>query len=838
MLDNTNNFTFSLQLNKKKIVYHIKQLIFCGIFIIGFSFSSVAQHLNGVVKDAETLFPIAFGTVKLLDVHIGTTTDVNGLFHLRSRNTNSSKLIVSSLGYISDTLFVSSDEVFLEIFLKPSSDFLNEVVITGVSRTTLIRENPIAINSVSSKRIDHTMEINIIDALVKNVPGLNAVKTGPNISKPFIRGLGYNRVLTLYDGLRQEGQQWGDEHGIEIDVYNVDRVEVIKGPASLMFGSDAVAGVVSFFPYLPKKKSGISGRILSEYQSNNGLIGNGGRIGFNNGKWLWMVRGGYRIAKNYTNAIDGRVYNSGFRETNASATLGFKSNNGYTHLNASLYNNLQGIPDGSRDSLTRKFTKQIYEGDLDDLTNRPIVSDNELNGYALSPLHQHIQHYRVYTNSQYQIGAGEIHAKLGFQQNIRREYSHPTVPKQSGLFVRLNTINYGINYITPAFQNVEFVLGVNGMYQNNKSLNATDFPIPDYNLLDIGGFIYGKWKQNKITISGGVRYDTRFLKSHDFYVGQNPLNGFEQQYFLLDTFGAHLQFPAFNKTYHGVSLSIGFTYQLSHKISVKVNVARGYRSPNITEIASNGLDPGAHIIYLGNRDFVPEFSFQQDVGVNGKFKDFAVSLSLFNNYIDHYIYLTQLADEDGNATVDAQGNKTFQYQQAKAQLFGLETSFTWQPHSIRGFSFENSFSIVYGYNRKDDFQKTGIQGNYLPLIPPAKLLSSVSQEFQIHSKLFTKASFKAEMELNAAQNRYLALNNTETATPEFTLFNFSINTEIKFTKSQLIQLQFQINNAFDVVYQSNLSRLKYFEYYNQSSNGKTGIYNMGRSFGVRAILVF
>src|SRR5690606_6436600 len=148
---------------------------------------------------------------------------------------------------------------------------------------------------------------NIIDVLVKNVPGIKAVKTGPNISKPFIHGLGYNRVLTLYDGIRQEGQQYGDEHGIEIDDYNIEQAEVIKGPASLLYGSDAIAGVISLFPYIPKSNDGkLHGKYTSEYQTNNNLIGNGLRLDYSDEKWLFALNGSYRMAKNYRNPIDGR----------------------------------------------------------------------------------------------------------------------------------------------------------------------------------------------------------------------------------------------------------------------------------------------------------------------------------------------------------------------------------------------------------------------------------------------------------------------------------------------------------------------------------------------------
>lgn len=718
-------------------------------------------------------------------------------------------------------------------------DTLNEVVVTGVSRATLARKNPVAIARVSSRAIDRATEPNIIDALVKNVPGLNAVKTGPNISKPFIRGLGYNRVLTLYDGIRQEGQQWGDEHGIEVDAYAIDKAEVIKGPASLLYGSDAVAGVVSLYPYMPTEKDGkLHGRLLSEYQSNNGLIGNGVRLNQSNAHWLWALRGSWRLAKNYTNRVDGRVYNTGFAEKNLSAMTGYVSRAGSSYLNATLYDDLQGIPDGSRDSLTRKFTRQIYEGAQDTITSRPIVPDAVLNSYALSPLHQHIQHYRLYMNNHYRVENGEIDAVLGFQQNIRREYSHPTVPEQAGLFVRLNTFNYGVRYIAPEFSGIELTVGANGMVQNNKSKQATDFPIPDYRLSDLGGYLHGKWTHGKLIISGGMRYDSRVVNGKALYVGTNPVTGFNRQVYPPDTAGATLQFAVLHRNFTGVSLSAGAAWQLTENISLKFNIARGYRSPNITELASNGLDPGAHIIYLGNRAFVPEFSWQQDLGISGDFSDITASLSIFNNNIQNYIYLEQLTDGQGNPLTDAQGNKTFQYKQASAQLYGAEGWLAFHPRDWKGFSFTNTIAIVYGFNKKSEYRNKGDQGEYLPFIPPTKWLSNLQQVWTLRSRVFSSFTAGIELEYNARQGRYLALYHTETPTPAYTLLSLSASTTIHTHKDHAIQLQVQVNNLLDCAYQNNLSRLKYFEYYTQSPNGHLGMYNMGRSINIKTICPF
>ncbi|MBN8850373.1 MAG: hypothetical protein BGO55_32320 [Sphingobacteriales bacterium 50-39] len=680
----------------------------------------------------------------------------------------------------------------------PGIDSLSEVVVTGASRPIRIRENPVSIVAIPTVAIDRTVSSNIIDVLVKNTPGLNAVKTGPNISKPFIRGLGYNRVLTLYDGLRQEGQQWGDEHGIEADAYNIDKAEVIKGPASLLYGSDALAGVVSLFPFLPSQKdSRLHGKLLSEYQHNNGLIGNGLRLYYAGPQWLWVARGSWRRARNYTNSIDGRVYNTGYSEKNLSFTTGRTFSNGYIHLNATLYDDLQGIPDGSRDSATRRFTMQTEEGAGDDLKHRPIVPDNMLNSYTLSPLHQHIQHYRLYTDQHYDLGSSSIDAFAGFQRNIRREYSHPTMPSQPGLHLRLNTLNYGLKWQAPPLSALEYTIGANGMLQDNKSIDATDHPIPDYNLADLGMYIFGKWKYQRMTLTGGLRYDMRWLRGDTLH-----------------------------RNFTGLSASAGITWPVTEKIHLKANIARGYRSPNLTELASNGLDPGAHITYLGNPDFLPEFTFQQDLGVLAYWDWLTASISLFSNSIQHYIYLQQLTGDNGAPLTDPQGNKTFKYQQSSAHLYGGEASLDIHPKGL--FQWNNMLSFVRGLNT---------QGN-LPLVPPFQWISTLGYECHIRKGLLSTLYPRAGFEYNAAQNRFFFLYQTETYTTSYNLINLSLEASFRCRPGHSFVCQFQVANLFDQAYQSNLSRLKYFEYYTSSPNGHLGIYNMGRNACIKMWLTF
>ena len=805
---------------------------------------SLNRTIHGSVTDAGTRKPVSFGTIILTGQpkNKGAITDTKGQFSIPLKtDTLAYKLIISCVGYKTDTLLIRPGLDEYAIAMLPATNTLSEVIVTtGVTRGTLLRQNPVAIMAISRRAIETTASSNIIDALVKNAPGLNAVKTGPNISKPFIRGLGYNRVLTLYDGVRQEGQQWGDEHGIEVDNYNIDRAEVIKGPASLMYGSDALAGVVSMMPTYPKDTEGqLKVGLVSEYQSNNRLLGESISLASGGSRWSWNMRGSLRAATNYQNKIDGRVYNTGFAEKTATAMLGYSGQRGYSRFGASLYDNLQGIPDGSRDSLTRQFTKQVAESGLDDIKNRPIVPASDLSSYKLGPLHQRIQHYRLHTNNHYQLGNGELDVLLAFQQNVRREYNHPTQPDQAGLFVRLNTFNYGLRYNLPTLLNISSTVGVNGMYQSNKNKNGTAFPIPDYTLFDVGTFVFLKWQADKLTLSGGVRYDQRQLRGDDFYVRNNPKTGFDQHVILPDTVGATLQFPSLHQSFTGISMSAGMTYEFSEKLALKANIARGYRAPSITEIASNGLDPGAHIVYIGNRNFNPEFSLQEDIGLTVTFPDMNIGVSLFNNYIQNYISLSQLVDSQGAPVVIVPGNKTYQYQQASAQLYGLEAQLNLHPTGWRGFSFDNSVAVVYGYNRGERYSDTGVNGEYLPFIPPLRISTGLSQTLPWRRRWISEVTVKADVDYNAKQDRYLGLNHTETPTSAYTLVNAGVDGLIHLSQNRsALRVLFQINNLFDVAYQSNLSRLKYFEYFTQSPTGHTGIYGMGRNICLKVTIPF
>jgi len=812
------------------------------VLIIGLSLSSLILHaqdfsLSGLV--GSTSGKLENVTIKILSTKQTTKSDRAGTFAFSQLAAGRYDVIFSALGYQTQTITIHLNNNLdnLNVILLTESTSLGDVVVTGVGRATALRKSPVPIAVITKKNMEQNVNTNLIEGIVKGVPGVSAVTTGPNVSKPFIRGLGYNRVLTLYDGLRQEGQQWGDEHGIEVDEYAIGRAEVVKGPASLTYGSDALAGVINMIPDVPKIDNGrLQGDVLFGYQSNNGRLASSLGLAYKKNDWTYMFRGSGKMAHNYRNAIDGLVYGTGFREYNLSASARVDKKWGFSKTAVTYYDNLMEIPDGSRDSLSRRFTRQVLD-EGDDIKNRPVVSDQDLKSYRINPLHQHIQHIRVYNNSQFNIGAGQLNVLLGGQQSVRQEYNHPTLPQQAGLYVVLNTLNYDVKYNFPSLNGFESTIGVNGMLQQNKSKEATDFPIPDYDLFDIGAFYYTKRSFGKLDISGGLRFDKRNIQWNDFYVGNNPATGFDQKV-QFGTANAELQFPAFSKNYYGLSGSLGFTYNLSEKLLFKANVARGYRAPNITEIGSNGLDPGAHIVYLGNRTFKPEFNLQEDIGIIAYLKDVDLSLEVFNNNIQNYIYQTRLTDDAGNPVVIVPGNLTYQYQQSKARLYGAELAVNIHPTNLKWLSLNNSLAYVVGLNKNGALlAEFGNDAKYLPFIPPMQIRSELKFELPFSpQKKIDKAYIKFDVAHFGDQNRFYALDDTETFTKGYTLINAGLGSNVvSGTGKVRFDWSVQIDNIFNVVYQSHLNRLKYFEYYQSSPNGTSGIYNMGRnvSFKVR-----
>ena len=817
--------------------------IFVGILLcisITLSASTIENgktSLTGKITDKASGETLPGASIYIPDLKTGGISGTDGIYKIDNLPQAKILLQVSLIGYktIIETIDLSTTTT-KDFALESSVKEMNEVVVTGTSKATEMKKNPVPMVLINQQFINQNSSTNIIEIMNK-VPGVSTLTTGPNVSKPYIRGLGYNRVLTLFDGVRQEGQQWGDEHGIEVDQFLIDRIEVVKGPASLMYGSDALAGVVNLLPYNPAPYNTIVGNVLGNYQSNNKQVSGSFNLDGNDNGFVWGLRTSHKQASDYQNKYDGRVFGTKFNENDLNGYIGLHKSWGYSHLNFSLYDNLQEIPDGSRDSTTRKFTKQISEED----TIRPIVSDEELNSYKIATLHQRIQHYRVFSNNNFIFSKSKLGVNIGYQQSIRREFAHPQNADLAGLYLILNTLSYDVKYYLPEMNGFETTIGVNGMYQNNNAAKGTEMVIPSYKSLDIGPFAHIKKTVGKVDISAGVRYDMRTFQNDSMFTKPNPTTGFDMATSANPSdITVVKQFDYYKHMFSGLSGSAGATYNVTDDFGIKVNIARGYRAPNAAEISAKGVHPGTGFEQLGDANFKPEFSLQEDAGIFFNSQHVSGSAEFFHNTISNYIYDEKLASMSGSDSVFIQNGSqfpVFKFRQTTAQLMGGEFSLDIHPHPLDWLHFENSISYISATNLGGNGAKVTDSTKYLPLIPPFHTNTELRANLRKKIGCFSSVFVKVGVQYYAAQEHFYSAYGTETKTMGYTLFDAGIGGNVVNKKGSTI-FSFTVlgTNLADVAYQSNMNRLKYFDNYPNNWTGRSGIYNVGRNISLKLLV--
>ena len=799
----------------------MKQLLlylFASIFLIAPSTASGSVTLQGKVTDKATGEGLPGVEIYFPDLKKGTTTDIDGIYTIENLPVTKALIQVSFIGYklIAETIDLATTTT-KDFMLEEAVMELNEVVVTGLSKSAEKRRTPTPITTISTAELRALNASNIIDAIASR-PGIDQVTTGPGISKPVIRGLGFNRVVVVNDGIRQEGQQWGDEHGIEIDEYGVNRVEILKGPASLAFGSDAMAGVINFLPAPTLPKGKISGSVLANYQTNAGLIGGSADLAGNINDYIWDVRYSGKESHAYQNAYDGYVFNSGFKENNLSGILGVIKSWGYSNIHFSVYDMTPGIVEGERDSASGKFIKPFAIGGEE---GEAIATEDDFRSYTPQVPFQKIHHYKAVSNSSFVLGNGSLKTILGWQQNRRQEYGEILTPDEYGLYFFLNTVNYDVRYNLPELNKWNISVGANGMYQKSQN-KGTEFLIPDYHLFDFGIFALARKSFEKLDVSGGLRFDTRQEKADALY---------------LDAFGertdhpdgdSFLQFSDIDAQFQGFSGSIGATYQFSEQVFAKLNLSKGFRTPNIAEISANGVHEGTVNYIIGVPTLKAESSWQWDfaLGVNSHY--ITAELDLFSNKINNYIYLEKLSRSMGGDSL-TDGYATYKYTSGDAHLYGSELSIDVHPAPIDWLHFENGFSWVRAV-QADQPDST----RNLPFTPSPKLTSELKANVKKIGKNLVNGFFMIGVDNYFRQDHFYSAYGTETATPGYTLLNVGLGADFVSNNRTLFSLFINANNLTDVAYQNHLSRLKYEAVNNVT--GRMGVYNMGRNVSVKLVV--
>jgi iron complex outermembrane receptor protein len=799
----------------------ILTILFSLLFVASsWAYNMGNQHTNLIGKITDTYGePVIGVTVYFPELKTGTVTDTVGNYTMDNLPRRNMLVQITALGYkmIAENIdlktFDKKDFVLTESVVE-----MNEVVVTGQSGATQMIKMPTPMSIITQKELQQQSSTNLIDA-ISSQPGVSQITTGSGISKPVIRGLGYNRVVVVNDGVRQEGQQWGDEHGIEMDENEVSRVEILKGPASLMYGSDAMAGVINFFsaPILSQGKRRLNA--LANYQTNNGLMAYSLNFAGHKKAFVWDLRYSNKQAHAYQNKQDGYVYNSGFRENALSGLLGISNWWGYSHLRLSTYQLTPGIVEGNRDSATGQFIKPVELGN--GTVGEGLATESDFMSYKHLMPYQHVNHYKALWNNNILIGEGSLKATIAYQQNRRQEFADVLTPNNYGLYFQLHTVNYDVHYLLPERNGFEFSFGINGMYEN--SLNkGTEFLVPEYRLFDAGVFAIGKKAWGKLIVSGGLRYDKRFETGDALY-----LNALGEKTTAADPTSTQ-RFEGFSSNFGGISGSLGATYQLSENWNTKLNLSRGFRAPNISELGSNGVHEGTIRYEIGDPNLKPESSLQLDYELGYNKEHVSAKVNLFANNISNYIFSRKLSSAMGGDSI-ADGVSAYKFDAGNALLIGGEATIDIHPHPLDWLHFENSFSYVNAQlkNQSDSTK-------FLPFTPGAKWKSDVRVDVEKVGKYLKNCFLSIGLECYFKQDKIYSAFNTETITPAYILLNASIGGDILIKKKTICSLYISGSNLDDVAFQSHLSRIKYAAVNNVT--GTTGVYNMGRNISMKLMV--
>ena len=676
---------------------------------------------------------------------------------------------------------------------------LNELTVTGVTGDTKLKHVTAPVSIVSPQVLRATASTNVIDA-ISHQPGVSQLTTGGSISKPIIRGLGYNRVVVMSDGVRQEGQQWGDEHGVEVDGNSVNSVEILKGPASLMYGSDAMAGVVILHQQPTLAEGEMKANVTSEYQTNNGLFAYHLQMAGNQKGFVWDASFSDKMAHAYKNKYDGYVPGSQFRERAGRLMLGVNKGWGHSRLTWTAYHLTPSIIEGERDPKT---------GELEPLSN-------DLKTYGRSLPFQQVKHYKLVWDNSLNLSSGYLKALIGYQQNRRQEFEESMDDYE--LYFKLHTLTYDLRYVTNEFDGWKLSTGIGGMYQKSGN-EGEEYLIPDYRLFDFGLYATAtKQLGDRWTLNGGVRYDHRHLHGYELMEDDE------------------LRFTDFSRHFNGLTGSIGAVLNVSDNLNLKMNIARGFRTPNMSELASNGVHEGSVRYELGNQQLKSEYSLQADLGLDFTSRYVSAQLALFANRINNYIFTHRVAEEK------EEGYLTYAYTQGDARLLGFEAGVDFHPiHSVH---FSNAFSYV------DAQQMHAAPGTkYLPFTPAPKWSSELKWELSHHShptiahhhttdaahrSLLNNLYVAAGLDCFLKQSHIYGADDTETETPGYALLSLSAGTDLQLHGKKVAEFYFTADNLLDKAYQNHLSRLKYAD--ENAVTGRRGVYNMGRNITFKVVI--
>jgi iron complex outermembrane recepter protein len=616
------------------------------------------RHIHGVVEDGSTGQPVVGATITVMwtdatgEQQRQGRSDRHGHVDFRDLPPRRVVLRARMLGYapFERALDLTEDDVLLKVRLEPAAVQLRQVAVTADTTVDAL-ERVVAVTSLDRAALDATRGQTLGETL-KQLPGMAVIQLGPSIAKPVIRGLNSQRVLVLNAGLRQEDQQWGTEHAPNLDSFDADAVTVVRGAGTVLYGADALGGVVRV-DHAPVADSGaLRGDVAFNTFTNSRqgavsvAVQGGGLSVPLVGRTGYRLRLTSRVAGN-GGSPDYFLSNTGFRELNGSATFGVQREWGRSELLLSRFGTELGV------------LRQAHAGNFDDLQRAMTTPPRDSAfTYDIDRPNQRVSHTTLrWTTTRVLDDASELEVVYGLQYNHRREYDNhgPLRFRNEPAFnLKLYTNALDVRWKHAPWRGLFGTVGVSGVIQGNQTLGKA-FLIPGFDLQQGAIYAQEEWGRGRLSISSGLRGDV---------ITQTTL-AFDD---------AGIRSPASTKSWRGIAGSFGAAYQIADGWDASLRMARAWRPPTVNERYAQGVHHGTAQYELGDATLDQERSTGVEAGVRYAGTRGSLDVSMYQNYIDDFIFL-----RPREPVFPMRGAfPAFNYARTDARMRGLELAGTWR----------------------------------------------------------------------------------------------------------------------------------------------------------------
>ena len=763
----------------------MKQSLFVILIYLIFPFTSLSQNfdLEGEIKD------INYSPLEGAHIHVEnsfTLTNAGGYFRIANLPRGSYRMTVTYLGYKAiDTIITMDDDKKIVLILEEDTSSLKEVLVTANARRNSAANREVVTQAYIQEQFSGSLA-----KTLERLPGINSVEIGAGTSKPIIRGLGFNRIAVSENGIKQEGQQWGADHGLEIDAFSVENLEILKGVGAIEHGSDAIGGVIKIInDRIPRE--GFTGEVIALGKTVNNTVAASTNLAYKKDKFFYKIKATGSEFGDYAVPTDNIVYltqNIPILNQRLKNTAGKE---------VDLYGQVGYVGSSYKGTLSLSnvyFKGGFFPGAHGVPSIRRVQDDGDKRNIDFP--FQRVNHFKVINKNEWFFEDSSLDVIFGYQNNHRQEWSRfhthysgqtpPAIDPDLELDFNLNTFDAQLKYSRNFGPNHTSAIGVQTQIQDN-SIAGYNFLLPQYFRTSTGIYLTHDFQvSSKIKLNAGGRFDYSSISIEENYddLLYNYLVTRGQEEVTAGRYATRSE--EIDRDFTNFNLMGGFLYNMDPNWDMSINAGTSFRLPTAIELGANGIHHGSFRHEQGEANLDPEKGYVIDTKLNYSNNNFKASISPYLYYFDNYIFL----NPSGIFSILPHSGQIYQFTQSKALLTGVEIDLE------KTFFQKLRTQAVFEYLYNRQVTSTRSRNYPLPFSPPVNGFGEMGYLFLENSNTFNNSEFFVNTSFALDQNR---IAQTEEITPGYMIFGSGIRTGITAGKFKA-SINLQVSNIFNTKY--------------------------------------